>query len=83
MGNDSERGAIGGTSKLGTDTDKFHYNTPAVQVGNEIRDGDEFVLFVRSKQSDGYQAWSSTDKSATPQLIQQAMRQLNLVPATT
>lgn len=79
MDRSSERGAIG--SQQGQDT-KLHYNTPAVQVGNQIRDGDEFVLFVRSKQGDGFQAWSSTDKSTTPQLIQQAMKQLDLTPVT-
>jgi hypothetical protein len=36
---------------------------------------------VRSKQSDGFQAWSSADESTTPQLVTQAMKQLNLQTA--
>lgn len=79
MDRQSERGAIGGSSSLGkTDTTKFHYNTSAVQVGNQIRDGDEFVLLVRSKQGEGFQAWSSGDQETTPQIVAQAMRQLDL-----
>jgi hypothetical protein len=76
MDKNSDRGAIGGSSQLGTDDSNYHYDTPAVQIGNTIRDGDEFVLLVRSNQSDGFQVWSSTDKHATPQLIQQATRQV-------
>lgn len=78
MDRSSERGAIGGSSTIGSD--KFHYNTPAVSVGNQIRDGDEFVLLVRNKQSDGFTAWSSADQQTTPQLVTQAMKQLNLEP---
>jgi hypothetical protein len=81
MDRTSDRGAIGGSSSIGRDTSKYHYNTPAVQVGNQIRDGDEFVLLVRSKQSDGFTAWSSADETTTPQLVQQAMKQLDLQPA--
>lgn len=81
MQSSSERGAVGSGST--TDTSKFHYDTPAVQVGNAIRDGDQFVLLVRGNQSDGYQVWSSGDKNSTPTIVREAMRQLNLEPATT
>jgi hypothetical protein len=59
-----------------------HYNTPAVQIGNAVRDGDEFVMLVRSKQSEGFQIWSSVDKYDTPRLIEQASKQLDLTPTT-
>lgn len=65
-----------------TDDSKLHYNTTAVQIGNTVRDGDEFVMLVRSKQGEGFQVWSSADKYDTPRLIEQATRQLDLAPTT-
>lgn len=58
----------------------YHYNTPAIQVGNAVRDGDEFVLLTRSRQGDSFQVWSSTDQSATSQLVKQATSQAQLEP---
>jgi hypothetical protein len=57
---------------------QVHYATPAIQVGNQVRDGDEFILLVRDKQSNGFTAWSSGDKSVTSQLMDQATRQFQL-----
>jgi hypothetical protein len=82
MDRDSERGAIGGSSRLGTENAKMHYNTSAVQIGNAVRDGDDFVLLTRSKQGEGFQVWSSTDKTATEPLLKQAIREFDLVPTT-
>lgn len=66
----------------GADTSKFNYNTPAVQIGNVIRDGDDYVLLVRSHQGNGFQLWSSGDKDVTPRIVDQAMKQLDLTPVT-
>lgn len=59
-----------------TQSDNMHYNTPAIQIGNEVRDGDEFVLVTRSRQGDGFHVWSSSDKDVTEQLYRQAARQI-------
>lgn len=63
-------------SSTGGTGSSTHYNTPAIQVGNEVRDGDEFILITRSKQSEGFQMWSSGDEQVTEQLFKQATRQL-------
>jgi hypothetical protein len=57
-------------------TSSTHYDTPAIQVGNEVRDGDEFILITRSRQGDGFKIWSSGDKDVTEQLYRQAAREL-------
>lgn len=69
------KSAFSGSSSTNK-SDRLHYNTPAIQVGNEVRDGDEFVLVTRSRQSDGFQIWSSADKDVTEQLYRQAATQL-------
>lgn len=64
------------------DQDRTHYNISPIQVGNEVRDGDEFILITRSRQSEGFQLWSSTDQEETEQLYRQAAVQvLGLQPA--
>jgi hypothetical protein len=80
----SDRGAFSNQSSStgSTSQGSVHYDTPAIQVGNQVRDGDEFILLVRDKQSNGFQAWSSSDKSTTSQLMQQATRQLQNEPVT-
>jgi hypothetical protein len=65
----------------GSTGQSINYNTPAIQVGNQVRDGDEFVLLVRSNQGSGFKAWSSGDETVTNQLMQQATRQLQTEPA--
>jgi hypothetical protein len=84
-GSGSDRGAFSNSpsSSTSSNSGQVNYDTPAIQVGNQVRDGDEFVLLVRNKQSNGFQAWSSGDKNTTSQLMQQAQRQLNIEPATT
>lgn len=71
-------GASQSTSKDGRVT----YNTPAIQVGNQVRDGDEFILITRSRQGEGFKVWSSNDESTTGQLYDQA-RSTVLEPQTT
>lgn len=61
---------------------RTHYNTPAIQVGNEVRDGDEFVLITRSSQGEGFKMWSSGDRQVTEQLYRQAAKQLIDEPVT-
>lgn len=64
------------------DQSRTHYNISPIQVGNEVRDGDEFILITRSRQSEGFQLWSSTDQQETEQLYRQAAVQvLGLQPA--
>jgi hypothetical protein len=81
MTGNTQSGAFSSTSA--SSSQQVHYDTPAIQVGNQVRDGDEFILLVRDKQSNGFQAWSSSDKSTTAQLMQQATRQLQNEPVTT
>jgi len=73
QGNNQSGTGRGAFSSLGGSKDESaHYNTPAIQVGNAVRDGDEFVLLVRSRQSEGFQVWSSGDEQVTEQLYKQA-----------
>lgn len=58
------------------DNKQSHYNVSAVQIGNTVRDGDEFVMITRSRQGEGFQVWSSGDKQTTEQLYKQAARQI-------
>jgi hypothetical protein len=60
-----------------------HYNTPAIQIGNAVRDGDEFILLVRSRQSEDFQVWSSGDDQVTEQLYKQAAPSVALRETTT
>jgi hypothetical protein len=62
--------------KLGTTGQSANYNVSAVQIGNTVRDGDEFVMVIRSHQGQGFQVWSSGDKQQTEQLYKQAARQI-------
>jgi hypothetical protein len=59
------------SSSFGGNTN-LHYNTPPIQIGNQIRDGDKFVLLVQSSSGQGFQVWSSGDKQTTEQLYSQA-----------
>lgn len=78
----TDRGAF--STIGGKPGENMHYDTPAIQVGNQVRDGDEFVLVTRSRQGEGFQVWSSGDKQVTEQLYKQAGEQLGLrQPATT
>jgi hypothetical protein len=73
MGDQRETSSSSAFSTIGGSKDQSsHYNTPAIQIGNAVRDGDEFVLLVRSRQSEGFQVWSSGDKETTEQLYTQA-----------
>lgn len=69
----SDRSAIGRTSG----NQNMHYNTPSIQVGNVVRDGDQFVLLVKSRQSDEFQVWSSGDPTQAKDLFTQAQRQVD------
>lgn len=70
----SDRGAIGSGT---TGNQNMHYNTPPIQVGNVVRDGDQFLLLVKSRQSDEFQAWSSGDPTQTKDLFTQARKQVD------
>jgi hypothetical protein len=66
------------SSAIGGSTDQnMHYNTPAVQVGNQIRDGDQFILLTKSRQSDEFQVWTSGDETQARDLFSQARRQVD------
>lgn len=69
----SSSSAIGGSSS----TQQMNYDTPAIQVGNAVRDGDQFVLLVKSRQSSEFQVWSSGDPQETKQLFRQARTQVD------
>lgn len=73
--NQSDRSVFSSTGGK-PDTARTHYNISPIQVGNEVRDGDEFILITRSRQSDGFQLWSSTDQQTTEQLYRQAAVQV-------
>lgn len=64
-----------GRSAIGSGN--MHYNTPAVQVGNQIRDGDQFILLTKSRQSEEFQVWTSGDQTQTRDLFNQARRQVD------
>jgi hypothetical protein len=68
-------------SKL--DEQSTNLNTPAIQVGNAVRDGDEFVLIVQSRQSDAPKIWASGDKSQMQQLVRTTYNQLTNERLTT
>lgn len=48
-----------------TDDRKFNFNVSAIQVGNKVMDGDEFILVTRNRQSSEYRVWSSGDAKQT------------------
>jgi adenosylmethionine-8-amino-7-oxononanoate aminotransferase len=75
------KSAFGGISGDTATQERINYNTPAVALGNQVSDGDEFILIKRSYQGDGFQAWSSGDSEVTQQLMQQASKQLDFQPA--
>lgn len=66
-----------GTSSSSSTSGNMNYNTPPIQVGNEVRDGDEFILITKSRQSDDFKVWSSGDKQQTSQLFRQARSQVD------
>lgn len=78
----SDRSAIG-TQSGKSQNPNMHYDTPAIQIGNSVRDGDQFVLLVKSKQSSDLQVWSSGDPTQTQDLFTQARRQVDeLAPSS-
>lgn len=61
---------------------KIHINTPAARIGNLVTDGNEFILLTRTRQSEGFNVYSSVDREATTKLFQQAAKQVDeLQPA--
>lgn len=70
-------GGTAGTSSSQSNNPNMHYDTPPIQVGNAVRDGDQFVLLVKSRQSNDYQVWSSGDQTQTRDLFTQARRQVD------
>lgn len=59
------------------DQSHINYNTSAVQVGNLVQDGTEFILITRSKQGEGFTTYSSGDSEVTQQLFRQAQTQVS------
>lgn len=60
-----------------TTSQGINYNTPAIQVGNQVRDGDEFILITRNPTTGStFQVWSSGDGHQTEQLYRQAAKQV-------
>lgn len=53
------------------------YNTPAVTIGNLVKDGSEFILIERSRQGQGFTIHSSGDRDVTKQLFKQAWSQVD------
>lgn len=70
-----------GSSAIGSSgqstTGQMHYNTPPIQAGNQVKDGDQFVLLVKSRQSENFKVWSSGDPAQTKDLFSQARRQVD------
>lgn len=56
------------------------YDVPAVKIGNQVNDGDEFILLTRTNQGEGFRIWSSASQTETSQLFEQASRQLQTMP---
>lgn len=73
----SQSTGSGSKSAIGSGNPNMHYSTPAIQVGNSVRDGDQFILLVKSRQSDEFQVWSSGDPTQTADLFTQARRQVD------
>lgn len=48
------------------------FNTTAIEVGNKVSDGQEFLLITRSRQGEDFQVWSSGDPQQTEQMYRQA-----------
>lgn len=60
-----------------TDQQTTHFGTPAVQIGNVVRDGDKFLMIRQSQGiTDQVEIWSSGDRKATEQLYRQAAKQV-------
>jgi hypothetical protein len=69
---DNTQGSTSGSSSsaFGKFSDQnTNLNTPAIQVGNAVRDGDEFVLIVQSRQGEQPKIWSSGDKDQMQHLV--------------
>lgn len=69
---DNKTPTTGYGSQSTSNDGRVTYNTPAIQVGNQVRDGDEFILITRGHQGEGFRVWSSGDQSVTSQLYSQA-----------
>lgn len=84
MNKDQSTGGQSGRSAIGSGSGSnpnMHYDTPAIQVGNAVRDGDQFILLVKSKQGQDFQVWSSGDPTQTKDLFTQARRQVDELTA--
>jgi hypothetical protein len=55
----------------------MNYDTPPIQIGNAVRDGDQFILLVKSHQSNEFKVWSSGDRTQTRDLFKQVSRQVD------
>lgn len=73
--NQGSTSAIGGGAKQGDP--QMHYSTPPVTIGNAVGDGDQFILLVKSRQSEDFKVWSSGDRTQTRDLFSQARRQVD------
>lgn len=69
--------AIGGGSQSSSTKPQMNYNTPAATIGNQISDGDQFLVLKKSRQSDEFTVWSSGDDVQTLDLFTQARRQVD------
>lgn len=70
--------AIGGGSRSTSSSNpNMHYNTPPATIGNQVKDGDQFILLVKSRQSEDFKVWASGDPTQTSDLFDQARRQVD------
>jgi hypothetical protein len=69
---ENERGAIGGTSQLGTKN--INYSVMPEQVTKTLQSGNvgEFILIQQTRQGEQPQVWSSGDPEQTSHLFNHA-----------
>lgn len=78
-----DQGGSAFTSTASQTDQLTNYNTSAVQVGNVIRDGDQFVLIRRGRQGEEPQIWASGDAEETQHLYRAAMTTVALKDTAT
>lgn len=68
---------VGSSSTNQSSQQNMNYNAQPSQITSQVRNGDQFILLVKSHQSEDFKVWSSGDPQQTTQLFQQARRQVD------
>jgi pyruvate/2-oxoglutarate dehydrogenase complex dihydrolipoamide dehydrogenase (E3) component len=71
---DQGKGAIGGTSTLGTGQQNITYGVMPEQITSKLQEnpGAEFIVIQRVRQSEDPKVWASGDPAQTSQLFEHA-----------